>query len=59
MGSGDEVRRRISATLPGVDWSNPTWGFYAGDGFTFEFNLGDEEPVTSFAVHVRGSGDAW
>jgi hypothetical protein len=58
MGSGDEIRQRISATLSGVDWSNPAWGLYAGDGFTFEFSVGPEEPVTNFAVHIRGSGDA-
>jgi hypothetical protein len=57
MGSGDEIRQRISAQLPGVDWSTPTWGLYAGDGFTFEFSVGPEEPVTNFAVHVRGGGD--
>jgi hypothetical protein len=58
MGSGDDVRRRISASLPGVDWSDPAWGLYAGDGFTFEFSVGPEEPITHFAVHVRGGGDA-
>lgn len=58
MGTGDEVRQRISAHLPGVDWTTPTWGLYGGDGFTFEFSVGPEEPVTDFAVHVRGSGDA-
>ncbi len=58
LGSSDEVRRRISAHLPGVDWSDPAWGLYAGDGFTFEFSLRPEEPVTNVAVHVRGSGDA-
>jgi hypothetical protein len=57
LGSGDEVRVRISAHLPGVDWSVPTWGLYAGDGFTFELSVGPEEPVVSFAVHVRGNGD--
>ena len=58
LGTGDEVRSRISAHLPGVDWSDPTWGQYGGDGFTFEFSVGPEEPVVTFAVHVRGSGDA-
>ena len=58
LGTGDEVRSRISAHLPGVDWSDPTWGLYAGDGFTFEFSVGPEEPLVSFAVHVRGGGDA-
>ena len=58
MGSGDEVRQSISAHLPGVDWTTPTWGLYAGDGFTLEFSVGPEEPIIDFAVHVRGRGDA-
>ena len=37
MGTGDAVRRCISSHLPGMDWSTPTWGIYAGNGFTFEF----------------------
>jgi hypothetical protein len=32
LGTGAEVRERISAHLPGVDWSVPAWGQYAGDG---------------------------
>lgn len=58
MGSGEEVRRRVSAWLPGVDWTTPTWGLYGGAGFTFEFSVGPEERITSFAVHVRGGGNA-
>jgi len=58
MGSGDEVRGRISAYLPDVDWSDPTWGLYGGAGFTFEFNVGPEEPIRHLTVHVRGGGDA-
>src|SRR5262245_19632633 len=58
MGSGDEIRASISACLPVVDWSDPTWGIYDGGGFSYEFNLGGEEPKESFMVHVRGGGDA-
>src|SRR5262245_55887288 len=58
LGSWEEVRERISAHLPGVAWTTPTWGLYGGAGFTFEFSVGPEEPITTFAVHVRGGGDA-
>ena len=59
IGAPDEVRRRISACLPGVDWSDPTWGVFSGGGFSFVFNLaGDESVVKHFVVHVRGGGDA-
>ncbi|HVW01357.1 MAG TPA: hypothetical protein VHB77_13485 [Planctomycetaceae bacterium] len=58
MGTPAEVRESIDAYLPGVDWSNPRWGLYIGDGFSFEFNMTDEAQETGFMVHVRGSGDA-
>ena len=58
MGTPHDVRLKIDAHLDGVDWSDPTWGIYRGDGFTFEFNMGDEDPKEGFMVHVRGGGDA-
>ena len=58
LGTADEVRARISAHLAGVDWSIPDWGTYAGDGFTFEFNVAPEDAVLAVAVHIRGVGDA-
>lgn len=58
MGSPDKVREQISAHLPDVDWSDPSWGIYEGDGFSFEFNMGEEEEQDGFMVHVRGGGDA-
>lgn len=58
LGTIAEVHSRIDSHLPGVDWSDPTWGFYAGDGFTFEFNVGSEEPIQVVSVHVRGGGNA-
>jgi hypothetical protein len=44
MGTLAEVRARINACIPGVDWSDPSWGVYDGDGFSYEFNIGSEEP---------------
>lgn len=58
LGSPGEVRTKIDAHLPGVDWSDPAWGVYWGEGFSFEFNLGRDESIDSVMVHVRGSGDA-
>jgi hypothetical protein len=57
LGSAAQVRRRIAKHLPGVDWSDSTWGVYEGDGFTIEFNTGDDDPIDSIMVHVRGGGD--
>ena len=58
LGPADEVRSRISKLLPEVSWSDPTWGIYEGNGFSYEFNMGTDEPIANVMVHVRGGGDA-
>jgi hypothetical protein len=58
LGRAAAVREAISAALPGVDWSEPTWGRFEGNGFSFEFNMGKDDPVDGFMIHVRGAGDA-
>lgn len=58
LGSAEQVRAAISAALRTVDWSDPAWGLYSGDGFSIEFSVGREDPVQSIMLHVRGGGDA-
>ena len=58
IGDASDVRERLSAYLPGIDWSDPTWGMYEGEGFTIEFNMGNNEEIDGFMLHVRGGGDA-
>ncbi len=58
FGAAAAVRQGISMILPGIDWSDPTWGIYDGDGFSIEFNVGSEDPIESIMLHVRGGGDA-
>lgn len=58
FGKPDDVREKISKSLPSVDWTDPSWGLYEGESFSYEFNLGLESPCTDFMVHVRGGGAA-
>jgi len=58
LGPAAQVREAISAALPATDWSDPTWGDYVGDGFSIEFNVGDDDPIENIMLHVRGGGDA-
>ncbi len=58
MGSSADVRAMLDACFKGIDWSDPTWGMFRGDGFSFEFNMGKEDEKRGFMVHVRGGGDA-
>lgn len=58
MGVQAEIRQEISTILVGVDWSDPTWGLYDGDGYSFEFSMGKDDPSDGFMIHVHGSGPA-
>ena len=57
LGSAEDVHAAIARTLPDVNWSDPVWGMYMGNGFTLEFNTGNGDPVQAIMVHVRGGGD--
>jgi hypothetical protein len=48
----------MSGLLPGIDWSDTTWGTHEGNGFSIELNVGQGDPVTAMGLHVRGGGDA-
>lgn len=58
LGTAAEVRAKISECLSEVDWTDPTWGIYEGNGFSLEFNTGRKDPSNGFMVHVRGGGNA-
>ncbi len=52
------MRQRISALLDGIDWSDPSWVLYGGDGYSTEFNVGKDHTISNMMLHVRGGGDA-
>lgn len=58
LGPADQVRESIAEHLPGVDWSDPAWGSYLGEGFTIEFNVGDQDPIYAITLHVHGGVNA-
>lgn len=57
LGNAQDVRDRISASAPTVDWADPTWGILFCDAWSIEFSLGKNEVVDSAMLHVRGGGD--
>jgi hypothetical protein len=57
MGDIETARAMINGTLPGVDWTDPAWGHFLGDGYSIEFNYPSAGEVDSFMLHVRGGGD--
>ncbi len=54
LGPRDEIVAGIRDVFPAVDFSDPEWGRVEGDGYSIEINLNAEDPVKSFALHVRG-----
>jgi hypothetical protein len=54
LGSRSEVVRRILEVAPSANASDPTWVTIDGPDFSIECNIGDDEEVSSFALHIRG-----
>lgn len=53
-----ELIEKVRAIAPMVDFRDPAWGVIEGDDFSIEINVGDEDPVGGFMLHVRGSDGA-
>jgi hypothetical protein len=53
-----ELLAAISRIAPGADFTDPAWGTIDGPDYSIEVNVGREDPVTSFALHVHGEGAA-
>jgi len=58
VGTFASVRQQLDRLLPGIDWSDPTWGIYRGDGFSISFNVGPEDPIDTIGLRIVGGGDA-
>jgi hypothetical protein len=54
IGPRRSIVEAITAATPDIDFSDPTWGRIEGVGYSIEVNIPDEDPVDSFAFHVRG-----
>ncbi len=58
IGARSAVVTAIQKVAPEVEFRTPECGTIEGDGYSIEVNLGLDDPVTGFALHVRGSQDA-
>ena len=58
LGVRAEIIAKLVARLPGVDFSDPSWGMLLGETFSIEFNLGGEDVADSLMLHVRGGDEA-
>jgi hypothetical protein len=57
------VIEAITDLVPSADFAQPSWGGLDLPGAAIEVNIGDDEPLASFALHVRetepGAADAF
>ena len=58
IGARADLARRITEIAPDVEFSDPGWGRTERDGFSIEINLGADDPVRSFAMHIPGGDEA-
>ncbi|MEV7585888.1 hypothetical protein ACIRUY_35745 [Streptomyces erythrochromogenes] len=57
LGPQKDVLAAVSRAVPEADLSDPTWGSLLGPTWSMELNVGEEDPVDSIMLHIRGSGD--
>ncbi|MCQ6552840.1 hypothetical protein NPS70_06445 [Streptomyces sp. C10-9-1] len=57
LGRRHEVLAAVSQAAPETDLSDPTWGALPGPTWSVELDIGEEDPVASVMLHIRGSGD--
>jgi len=59
IGSRAEIIAKIREFEPRAEFNEPGWGSLEIPGaVSVDFNLGDEDPLRSFALHLRGEGAA-
>ena len=58
LGARSVLIQQIRSIAPSTDFTDPAWGRLDTPTFSVEFNLGREELVRSFALHVRGDDAA-
>lgn len=54
IGTRIDIIAGITEAVPTVDFSDPTWGRIESDQYSIEVNIGESDPVHSFALHVAG-----
>jgi hypothetical protein len=57
MGTCAEVRAALSALAPGINWSDPTWGWLHHGDAAAQFLIGPKDPAMSIGIFVRFPGD--
>jgi hypothetical protein len=55
LGDRALLASRLEEALPGIEFEDPSWGAVIGDGYSIQFDLGEQPEVDSVTLHVQGS----
>lgn len=55
IGRRSTIIEQIQAVEPSANFTDQSWGTIENDQFSIEFNMGEDEVLGSFALHVRGN----
>lgn len=58
LGPRTDIIAAIRRVVPAANFTDPAWGQIEAPTFSTEVNLGHDEVVRSFALHVRGGDEA-
>lgn len=58
LGPRQSIIDGILDVIPTADFSDPTWGKIDSGDWSIEVNIGEKDPCTNFALHVRGGNEA-
>jgi len=56
LGKRDEIIKKLTHCIPNLDYRDETWGILNDEGYSIEFNTGDEEIADTIMLHIRGGG---
>jgi len=57
LGEREALAARLKEPFPGIEFEEPTWGVYTGNGFSIQVDLGEEPEVDHLTLHVQGGGE--
>ena len=55
IGTRTKMVEQIKQAEPTVNFEDESWGIIENDQFSIEFNMGPDELLNSFSIHVRGN----
>ena len=58
IGKRSDIINSIKGVCKNAKFEDPAWGTLNNENCNIEFNMGENETLTSFAVHIRGSSQA-